>query len=98
MKKPLIVGVVNLVFTLLLFMLLISFGKEESVFLLLLIFLLILLGIILSTLGWLVGFKYLKSKLISRTAFLFSLFLNSFFPLIILILILSNLKDVLRLF
>lgn len=98
MKKPLIIGVINLVLTLLLFILLISFGKEENLFLLLLIFLLILLGIILTALGWLVSFKYLKSKSISRTAFLFSLFLNSFFSLIILILLLSNLKDILKLF
>lgn len=94
-NKTLKVGVINLILTLFFLVLLILFNKTENTILLIVALIIILYGFFLSIKGIVLSLKGLKNKTLTTSLFFLSIFLNCFFPIIIGLLLLFNLKDLL---
>ncbi|WP_143569730.1 hypothetical protein [Tenacibaculum agarivorans] len=94
-RIPLYLGLANLCIVVIVFTLLYFWSSLGNSIILINIVLFIFLGIVLSIFGVILTIQY---KLRLSSSFWTSLILNSLFPIVLLILMLPNIKDIIMLF
>jgi hypothetical protein len=97
-NNPLKTGAINITLTVIFLLILVTFSQLESMVLAIASLILILLTSFSSLRGLFLSIKVYKNKGITRAVFLLSILLNSIFPLVLLLLLISNLTDVIKLF
>lgn len=97
-NNPFAMGIVNIVLSLLIFLLLIIFYENESSLLTAVTFVLIFIGVASSIRGLMLSIKALKTEDTPLGRFLFHILSNALFIVVLISLTLGNTTDFVRLF
>ncbi|CAM1345108.1 hypothetical protein [Tenacibaculum amylolyticum] len=97
-NKSFKVGIANTILIFFSFTLLTLFDEKESLYILIFLSIVVFVGLLLSVIGFILSIVEYNKKTIANKSFLLNLLLNSLFPIILLLLLIMNLDDVLKIF